>query len=202
MWLVGELGLEHRRLDIGGEFGGTGTADFLAKNPMGLIPVIEDGDFVLFESQSIVRYLGLRYGEGSPVASLWSGDIFSRAVVDQWMEWVKTSVAPVFTYKVFWQLVRTSAAERDGGLVSGGVEELAVRMGIAEARLSLHAWLVGDEMTLADISFGSLLYRYFTVDFARGDYPCLRSYYDRLCLRGAYAEHVMVSYDSLRAPDA
>ena len=108
MWLSAELGLEVERLDVGGAFGGTDTADYLSMNPMGRIPVMQDGDLTLFESQAIMRYLGAQYGQDA----LWPATAAARAAPDMWMEWGKTSVGPEFNYKVFWQLVRTPATWR------------------------------------------------------------------------------------------
>lgn len=198
MWLVSELELPHERLDVGGSFGGNRSPEFLAMNPMGRVPVIEDGDVVLFESQAILRYLAAKH----LAEAFWPSDVNARAPIDQWMEWSKVNVVPVATYKVFWQLIRTGAAERNHDLVAQGISELKTLMSIAEAQIAKHGWLAGPKMSLADISFGTTLYRYFTVPFERADLPHLRAYYDRLCTRPAYAEHVMVSYETLRVPGA
>ena len=69
---------------------------------------------------------------------------------------------------------------------------------IADARLADQAFLVGDDFTLADIQFGHVLFRYFDVDIDRADMPGLAGYYERLCARPAFREHVMVSYEELR----
>lgn len=198
MWLVAELELAHNRQDYGGAFGGTDSADFLAMNPMGRVPVLRDGDVTLFESQAILRYLAARYG--SP--AFWPDDPDQRAPVDQWMEWAKVNIYPVLTYKVFWQLIRTTAADRDHALIAEGAEELASLMAIAETQIAKQGWLASDHMTLADISFGTHLYRYFNIPFERGDFPALEDYYHRLTTRPAYAAHVMVSFDSLRVEGA
>ncbi len=198
MWLIGELGLPHKRLDVGGVFGGNRSPEFLAMNPMGRIPVIEDRDVVLFESQAILRYLAAKHH----AETLWPTDPATRGPIDQWMEWCKVNVVPVATYKVFWQLIRTSATDRDDNIVSQGISELKSLMTIANAQIARHGWLAGPQMSLADISFGTTLYRYFTVPFERANLPNLRAYYDRLCTRPAYAEHVMVSFETLRVPGA
>lgn len=197
-WLLAELGIAFQRLDVGGAFGGTDTPDYRAKNPNGLVPTIEDGDLTLFESQAILRYLAARYGEGP----LWPADPVARAPVDQWLEWAKTSIAPNVVYKVFWQLVRTSAADRDHATLASGIAAARTLMAIADAQLARHDWLAGDVMTLADISFGTQLYRYYTLPFERADCPALAAYYDRLTQRPAYVEHVMVSYEPLRVAGA
>lgn len=194
MWLVNEIGLDCDRLDVGGAFGGNNTSEFLAMNPMGRVPVLRDGELTMFESQSILRYLARRYDP----SGLWPSDLFLRAKADQWMEWAKTSVVPVLTYKVFWQMVRVTPDQCDTELLKIGIAEIAHLMAMAEERLQNDTWLAGDRMSLADISFGTQLFRYFTLDIDRPNLPALRSYYDRLCTRPAYAGHVMISYESLR----
>lgn len=198
MWMIAELGLAHERLDFGGQFGGNDTADFLAMNPMGLVPVLQEADLTLWESQAIIRYLAQK----PQATSLWPEAPESRAIIDQWMEWAKHNVYPVITYKVFWQLIRVTAAERNHELIAEGEAELKKLMAIAEAQIAKKGWLSGSEFSIADISFGTHLYRYFTADFARGDYPALAAYYDKLCQREAYQAHVMISYESLRAKGA
>lgn len=195
MWAMAEMGFEHERLDVGGHFGGTDTAEFQTLNPMGLVPVLQDGALTLFESQAILRYLGNKV-QGN---SLWPVESMARARVDQWMEWAKVHIYPIVTFKVFWQLVRVNSTNRDYALISEGEKELEELMKIAEAQLAQHDWLAGDSFSLADISFGTHLYRYFTADFTRASYPHLAAYYKKLCARPAYQAHVMVSYESLRA---
>ena len=87
------------------------------------------------------------------------------------------------------------------GLIKG-IAELKYLMAIADAQIAEHGWLAGPDLSLADISFGSTLYRYFTVPFDRADLPNLSTYYDRLRARPAFAEHVMVAYEELRVPGA
>lgn len=195
MWAVAELGLAHRRLDVGGAFGGTDTPEFLAMNPNGLVPVLVDGDLTLFESCAILRYLGARYGG----EAFWPSDPAARGRLDQWAEWIKTSVLPALVYKVFWQLVRTPERERSQAAIKEGAATLARLMPMIETRLGENPWLGGREMCFADIMLGHFLYRYFTLEFERVELPRIAAYYERLCGRPAYAEHVMVSYESLRA---
>ena len=88
MWLIGELGLEHQHIDAGGRFGGLDTSAFLAMNPHGRVPVIQEDDTTVWESHAILRYLAARHGGGH----LWSGDPAVRADVDGWMDWSQTSL--------------------------------------------------------------------------------------------------------------
>jgi glutathione S-transferase len=192
MWAVAELGLEHERIDWGGAFGGNDDPDYRLMNPNGLIPVLKDGDTVLFESPAILRYLGARYGD----EAFWPSDAGQRAELDVWAEWVKTSVCPEMIYKVFWNLVR--AQRPDQTALSSGAEALAKLMPRLDARLGAGPFLGGDDLSFADIMVGHVLYRYMTLDFPKAETPNIDAYYHRLAGRPAYAEHVMVSYESLR----
>lgn len=198
MWLCAELGLDVERLDVGGTFGGTDTPEFRAMNPMGRIPVLQDGDLTMFESQAILRYLASEYGRDA----IWPTRARARAPQDQWMEWAKQNVAAEFNYKVFWQLVRTSAADRDLALLQSGIDAVNVLMPMADARIAEHGWLAGEMISLADFTFGVQLYRYYTVDFERPKTPNLDAYYARLQEREPYRTHAMISYEALRVPGA
>ena len=195
MWTVAELGLEHQRIDWGGGFGGNDDPEYREMNPNGLIPVMKDGDLVLWESPVIVRYLSARYGD----EAFCPADPGKRALLDMWAEWAKTSIAPELIYKIFWQLVRTVPVERSPTIIESGINALKTLMPRLDARLGDDAYLGGDALCFADIMVGHLLYRYYTVPFERAVTPNVDTYYQRLQQRPAYREHVMVSYESLRA---
>jgi len=89
MWAIAELELAHERIDIGGEFGGTGEPSYRRLNPTGRIPTIEDDTFVLWESNAIVRYLAAKVGHDV----LWPAKLQLRADADRWMDWASTSLA-------------------------------------------------------------------------------------------------------------
>jgi len=188
MWTIAELGLEVRRLDVGLNFGGNDTPEFLAMNPNGFVPVLQDGDVTMFESAAINRYLATRHGR----APFWPADPVARAPVDMWAEWGKATLQPSLLHPVFF------------AAFFGNTPEAAARvtfernLDIFEAQLGDGPWLLGADLTLADIEVGVALYRYFTVDLERHERPRLSDYYARLCERPAYAEHVMVPYDILR----
>src|SRR5262245_18474713 len=103
MWLVGELGLEHRHVDAGGRFGGLDTPEFRAMNPHGRVPVVEDGGSIVWESHAILRYLAARYGRGR----FWSDDAGIRSQVDRCMDWAQTRLQPDFLMGIFWGFYRT-----------------------------------------------------------------------------------------------
>jgi len=193
MWAAGELRLPHRRLDVGGSFGGNDTPEYLAMNPNGLVPTIQDGDVTLFESAAILRYLGAKYGN----EPFWPKDAGKRARLDQWAEWGRTSLTPPMG-QIFGQLVRTRASERNAATVAGLEAQLRRLAGIADKRIGKGPWLSGADFTFADLPFAHQLYRYFTMSFDRAETPNLVAYYERLKGRPAFAEYVMVSYEPLR----
>ena len=196
MWGIGELGLPFTRLDVGHRFGGNDTAEFLAMNPNGTVPVLsDDGGPPIWESAAILRYLAGRYGADP----FWPEDLTARTQVDQWAEWSKINVALAFTGPVFWRVVRTAPAKRDPAAIRAGVAALEAKLALAEPRLARHAYLVGGDLTLADILFGHVLYRYYDIEIERGDLPALAAYYARLTERPAFRDHVMLPYEALRA---
>lgn len=195
MWCIGELGLPYHRYDVGHRFGGTETPEFYGLNPNRTIPVLRDGHHKpLWETGAILRYLANRYAK----ESFWPADDVARADVDRWMEWSKLNIALLFTAPVFWRVVRTPAAERDHKAIKIAVNTFEQKLVIAEEQLAGHQFLVGDVLTLADIQFGHVLYRYYDIDIDRMALPNLKAYYARLKARPAFNEHVMVSYDELK----
>jgi glutathione S-transferase len=195
MWSLAELGLPYERTDRGHRYGGVDTAEFLAMNPNGTIPVVRDGDGeFLWESSAILRYLANRYGR----APYWPDDLAARTHIDKWAEWSKINIALNFSGPIFWHVVRTPPARRDPDALKQAIEILDRYLDIAEMQLSGAPFLCGDDLTLADVQFGHLLYRYFTLEIERRERPRLGAYYERLVARPAYRAHVMVPYDELR----
>ncbi|MEQ4531498.1 MAG: glutathione S-transferase family protein [Mixta sp.] len=195
MWCIGELGLPYQRIDIGHKYGGNHTPEFLAMNPNGLVPVLRDDDSPpLFESAAIVRYLAARYGDDA----FWPQAPLERAAIDIWAEWAKTSVYVSFIRPIFWPVFVVAPQDRDQQAIAQALDNLTKLLKIADDRLAQHDYLAGDRLTVADIMFGTLLYRYYTLEIARPSLPALEKYYQRLTQRPAYQEHVMVPYDELR----
>lgn len=196
MWCVGELGLKYQRHDLGHRFGGLDNPEFDRMNPNRTIPVLQDGHGTpLWETGAILRYLSSRYGGDD----FWPSDPEQRAEVDKWAEWAKINIAMEFTVPIFWQVVRTAPDQRDDVRIAQAVANLENRLGIADSKLSQSQFLSGPNLTLADIQFGHILYRYYDIDIKRSVFPDLRRYYEALTGRPAYQRHVMISYKELKA---
>nr|WP_232372786.1 glutathione S-transferase family protein [Acuticoccus mangrovi] len=193
MWAVGELGLPHRRHDVGGVHGGLDAPDFAARTPHRLVPVVEwpDGT-VMWESNAIVRRLALL----DPDRRLWPADAAAGAAADMWAEWAHHALQrPLIA--LFWAFVRTRPAERDAALIAALHRETVAALRAAEPILAARPFLAGDRFTIADINFGHLLFRYHTMAIERPPLPALAQYYEGLTRRPAYRAHVMVDYSSL-----
>lgn len=112
MWLIGELDLPHQHIDAGGSFGLVNEPSFLAMNPHGRVPVIDDGGAVSRESHSILRYLAASYGAGR----FWQSDAAARSAWDRWMDWSQASLHRDFL-DLFWSFYRTPEPQRDWNLI-------------------------------------------------------------------------------------
>jgi glutathione S-transferase len=185
MWTVGELGLKHERIDAGGAFGRNKEPDFLRMNPNGLVPVLQDGDLTLWESNVIVRYLAVRHGEGT----LWPKDPAVRAQSDQWMEWMVTTINPAI-FPTFWGLVRTPPEQRDAGAIEAARIKTADLLRMFDAHLANRPFAGGAALTLGDIPMGVFVKRWFALPIERPKFANVSAYYERLKQRPAFVEHV------------
>ena len=194
MWAVGELGLPYERIDAGGSFGGLNNPAFISMNPMKRVPVIDDDGRIIWESHAITRYLCAQYGAGR----LWPESAVQRSVGDIWIEWTQTSLQPTFINGVFWRLYRTPEAQRDWPAIQQSVQNTAALLRVLDNHMAERPFVSGDTLTISDIPPGTQLYRYFSLEIERPSLPHIEAWYERLCSRPAYREHVMVPFDDLR----
>ena len=186
VWCADELGLTYERVEAGGKYGVVSTPEYRAMNPNGLIPVIDDDGFVLWESNAIVRYLAGRYGEGT----LWPADAHTRADADRWMDWQATSFNPAFR-PAFIQLVRTPVAQRDAAVVEQSRVGVEKRLAILDAHLASHAFVAGAAFTMGDIPLGCSVDRWFKMPIPRETHPNVERWYQ--ALRGRAGAQQVVS---------
>jgi glutathione S-transferase len=193
MWLVGELDIAHRHIEVGGRFGGLDTNAFRAMNPHGRVPVIDDGGTVVWESHAILRYLAARHGGGA----FWSEDPAIRSLADRWMDWAQTTLQPDFLLGVFWGLYRTPEPQRNWPAINERLAKTARHFQLLDRWLHERTFMVGEALTLADIPIGTHLYRYFNMEIERPALPRVEAWYARLQERPAYRAHVMVPFAEL-----
>jgi glutathione S-transferase len=193
MWLVDELGIEHRHIEAGGAFGGLDTPEFRAMNPHGKVPVIDDDGTIVWESHAILRYLAARYGAGS----FWPSSAAERSQADRWMDWSQTVLQPDFLVGVFWGFYRTPEPQRDQAAIRTKVARCAAHFRLLDDILADRPFLAGDRLSLADIPAGTALYRYYGLEIERPSVPHVDAWYERLTARPAYRKHVMVPFGDL-----
>ena len=187
LWCCGELGLDFERVDFGGKFGGNKEKPYLDINPNGLVPTIQDGDFILWESNSVMRYLNEKYGHGRLLPSTPEG----RGNANRWMDWQLTTLGPSIV-PLFWTLIRTPADKRDPKAVAGALEKSSQAWGIVDAQLAKNSYLGGDNFTLGDIPSGVWAHRWFSLPIERPKLDHLDNWYKRLCQRPPYHKHIMI----------
>jgi len=187
LWCAEEIGLPYEWIPAGGSFGGTGDPTYRAMNPTGLVPTIRDGDFVLWESNAIVRYLASRYASGT----LAPESPTERAGADRWMDFATSSLAAPFR-DVFWGLIRTPPDKRDMTAIHSGREKCASVFAIADRALSTQPWFSGAAFGMGDIPLGCFAYAWFEMPIERPDLPHLAAWYSRLTEREAFRKAVMI----------
>jgi len=187
MWCAAEIDLDIERVDIGGAFGGNDSEEFRLLNPNGIVPVLVDGDFVLWESNAIVRYLCAKYGKAD--WSLNSVDMQGQA--DQWMDWYLTKLHPPMT-TLFWQLIRTDSDVRDHAKIADAIAACTQCWTLLDRHLNGSSYVLGDHLSMADIPVGCAAYRWHSMSFERPDLPNLRRWWDSLVTRQVYMKHVML----------
>ena len=187
LWCLRELDLPFARIDAGMQFGRTGEPDYLAMNPNGRIPTLVDGDYVLWESNSIMRYLCMAYGPASPI---YPQDAKRRAGVDRWLDWTLSTLQPV-ERPVFWALVRTPAAQRDMIAIQRDAGVAAEAWRIVDRQLAARRYLEGDQFTLADVAIAAFARRWFGVEgIIRPELPELDRWYAQVADRPGFVQFV------------
>ena len=156
MWAIGEIGLPHERIDIGGPFGQNREPAYLAMNPNGLVPTLEEEDgFLLWESNAIVRHLAAKHRAGA----LEPADLRARALANQWMDWQLSVAAPAIT-PAFLGLVRTLPEKRDHAAIEVSKTQTTAAMTILDAQLAKTRYVAGDGFSYGDIPVAIMVYRY------------------------------------------
>jgi glutathione S-transferase len=186
IWALGEMKLPFDRIDVGGSFGKTKEAAYLAMNPNSLVPTLEEEDgFTLWESNSIIRYLAAKHAN----RTLEPADLKARALAQKWMDWQLSAMGPAIT-PVFWQLIRTPADKRDNNAVATAKEKTVAAAKIMDAQLGKTQYMAGNEFSYGDIPLGIMIYRYMQLIPERPATPNLDRWYGAISSRQAFKEQV------------
>jgi glutathione S-transferase len=187
MWAIGEMGLKAERIDIGGPFGKNNEPPYLAMNPNGLVPTLEEEDgFLLWESNTVVRYLAAKHGAGT----LEPKDLRTRALASKWMDWQLTVAGPAI-FPVFWGLIRTPPEKRDAKAIDAGKAKITGAMKILDAQLEKTQFVAGDSFSYGDIPVGIITYRFVSLVTDRPAMKGLDRWYAALGTRPAFQQEVL-----------
>lgn len=179
IWAVQEAGVPFTRTDAGMAFGVVKTPEYLQLNPNALVPTLQDGTFVLWESNVIVRYLLARYAP-----SLYPQELTQRFDAERWMDWQQTTLNPAGG-AAFVQWIRTPEIQRDHAAITKSVAAMTPLLTRLDDHLAQHAYLGGAQFTMADIPVACEIHRWFGLPQARPPLPHLEGWYARILARPA-----------------
>lgn len=194
LWVCDEIGLDYERVDVGGPFGGNDQPEYRALNPNGLVPTVEVDGLVMWESNSIVRYLARKYGPGARGGRIYPADLGQAALVERWMDWQLSAFNPAFS-PVFMGYIRTPPEKRDMKAIDASVKRCADLCRILDGQLAKGPYLNGADFTIADIPMGINVHRWFTLPLERPELPNLAAWYQRLLERAPYRTHVLIKIE-------
>jgi glutathione S-transferase len=188
LWCLAELDVPYERVDAGLQHGKNDEAWYLALNPNGRVPLLQDGDFSLWESNTIVRYLAAKHGMGS----LCPKSLETRAQAEKWMDWqLSVLVQPVST--VFWNLIRTPAGGPDMQFVARATRDANHAVALLDGHLAKHDFVAGSELSMGDIPVGATVHRWLELPgVERPKLPAIEAWHARLTERPGFRRHVML----------
>ena len=186
LWCADECGLTYDRVDVGMAFGGNDQKWYLDMNPNGVVPTIEDGGRVIYESNTIVRYLAAKYGAGS----LWPNDPGVRSEADRWMDWQNSTINGPMR-DAFWGLIRTAPEKRDMAAITKSAVDAGKVWARLDEKLAGKLYVAGQHFTMGDIPVGCFVHRWYALAIERPELKNVKAWYERLKTRPAYAKHVM-----------
>ena len=180
VWAAQEVGVPFTRSDAGMAFGVVNTPQYRALNPNGVVPTLQDGDLVLWESNVMVRYLCARYGDGS----LYPQDLAQRFDAERWMDWQQTTLVGAAS-PAFMQWIRTAPAQRDLVAIGKSVAATGPLLALLDAHLAQQAYMAGDAFTMADIPVATDVHRWFNLPQPRPELPHLERWFASILQRPA-----------------
>ena len=188
LWCLAELELPYTRIDAGLEHGKNSEPWYLALNPNGKVPLLTDGSFSLWESNTIVRYLAAKHGLGG----LCPASLETRALAERWMDWqLSMLIRPVSI--VFQNLFRRPAAERDAAAIDRNVREANEALAVLDAHLAAQPYVAGAAFTMGDIPVGALVHRWLEIPgIERPPLPGVHAWRARLVQRRGFRDHVQL----------
>ena len=188
LWCLEELAVPYTRIDAGLEHGKNTEPWYLKLNPNGKVPLLTDGSFTLWESNTIVRYLAGKHGLGT----LCPAALEARALAERWMDWqLSTLVYPVSI--VFQNLIRRPTGERDAAAIERFTPEANRAMLLLDEHLKVTRYVAGDVFTMGDIPVGATAHRWLEIPGVdRPELTAVRAWRARLAERPGFRKHVQL----------
>ena len=186
-WALAELDLTFERYDAGGAFGGLDDDEFGGMNPNRKIPVLKDGETVVWESNAIVRYLAGKYGVGT----LWAEDPAERSEADRWMDWQATMLQR-YMHPIFWGMIRTPVEQRNQPEIDTAAREIQPLWVMLDKHLEDRRYVAGKHLSMGDIPLGCAYWRYINIDVPKPALPNCNLWYQNLRNKQAYRDNVML----------
>jgi glutathione S-transferase len=180
VWTAQELKLDFERIEAGGVHGVVKTPAYMALNPNAQIPVLQDEEYVLWESNVITRYLCAKHSTGD----LYPAELEQRFDAERWMEWQQTTVNPA-SRNGFWHLIRLPADQREPALIAQSNAAVEPLMEMLDAHLATRSFIVGERFTMADIPLGCEVQRWFGMPQSRSARPHIERWFASLLARPA-----------------
>ncbi len=198
LWALAETGIEFEMILASGTMGPNGSVDkgnepygvvdtpeYLAMNPNGTVPTIKDGDFTLWESNSVIQYLAMKYAP----EPLFGDDLETFASASRWMDWEGNMFLP-HQHTLVMHLVRLPPEERDPAQVEGARQALLRPLKIIDSQLAKTSFISGERFTMGDIPIGIRVHRWFLFDLETPDFPNLTRWYEVIRQRPGFLEHI------------
>lgn len=189
LWTLEELELPYDQILAGGKFGVNQDADYLAMNPNGLVPLLKDDEtnLLLWESNTIVRYLAAQYGQNR----LWVDSRARRAEGEKWMDWANQTLSPSHRV-ILMGLVRTPPEKRDRAAIEAGIEKCDSLFALLDDALARQPWFSGENFGTGDIAIAPFVYNLLNVGLNWTPRPNLERWYQQLTERPAFRKVVMI----------
>ena len=181
VWALQEIGVPFTRTDAGLAYGVVNDAAYAAQNPNRLVPLLQDGDYTLWESNVIVRYLSARY---APVDTLYPSDLQRRFDAERWMDWQQTTLNPAGS-PAFKQLFRTPPDQRQPALIEASRAAMAPLIDLLNTHLATRTWLLGERFTMADIPVACDVHRWWGLPLPAPHAPHVQRWFNAILARPA-----------------
>jgi len=179
VWLLEELGTPYKREDYGRQFNNTQDAAYLGLNPNGKVPTLVDGDTVVWESNTILRYICNKQGSNG----FYPTDAGARSQVDRWLDWQLASLNN--PYLGIFREAKKPAAERAPSWAQDA-KEMKAQLDILEGGIGGRSWIVGNAITIADICLGPIVHRCLDFPVDLPGLAGLRAWREKIAARPAF----------------